>query len=513
MSRSPRRPPAEPRPAAAPAPGLPSSSSPRSPSWSPRPTPTSSSWRCPTSSPGSASGSTSCSGPRPIVGGFLLGYTATLPLLGRLADLRGRVPVLVGCLLLFALGSLLTATADALGPGGRSAAGCRASAPADWCPRRSRWSPTAGRPSAGRCRSASSARCRRPARCSGRWPAPRCWPSPTGGRSSGSTCCSASALAAGVLVTGRRAPPRPGRPRRWPSLAARRAGRSSSPRRPRSPRTSRSACSTCRWSDASGSTTPLVLVAVARRRRRWSPAASPRPTGAVLPLRGLRAAGRARSTSLGSALAVVALGSLVWAFAAADPATQVVAHGAGAAAGRRSWPPWPSSCTSAGRADPVLPLARAAAGRRVGRAAGQPARRRRARGGAGRHPAVRPQHHDARATSSAPRSCCSGCSSPCRSARWPAAGCAGRSRRGSSRPAGMALAGARVRRHDRLGRAVPGRRAGRPSSCSPPGSASAWPSRRSTPSCSPSPAPRCTAAPARWPSSPGPSACWPGCRC
>ena len=52
----------------------------------------------------------------PIIGGFLLGYTATLPLLGRLADLRGRVPVLVGCLLLFALGSLLTATADGLGP-------------------------------------------------------------------------------------------------------------------------------------------------------------------------------------------------------------------------------------------------------------------------------------------------------------------------------------------------------------------------------------------------------------
>jgi MFS family permease len=51
----------------------------------------------------------------PIVGGFLLGYTATLPLLGRLADLRGRVPVLVGCLLLFAFGCLLTATADGLG--------------------------------------------------------------------------------------------------------------------------------------------------------------------------------------------------------------------------------------------------------------------------------------------------------------------------------------------------------------------------------------------------------------
>src|SRR4051794_11036983 len=52
----------------------------------------------------------------PVVGGFLLGYTATLPLLGRLADLRGRMPVLVGCLLVFALGSLLTATADSLGP-------------------------------------------------------------------------------------------------------------------------------------------------------------------------------------------------------------------------------------------------------------------------------------------------------------------------------------------------------------------------------------------------------------
>src|SRR5919112_434312 len=52
----------------------------------------------------------------PIIGGFLLGYTATLPLLGRLADLRGRVPVLAGCLLLFAVGSLLTATADGLGP-------------------------------------------------------------------------------------------------------------------------------------------------------------------------------------------------------------------------------------------------------------------------------------------------------------------------------------------------------------------------------------------------------------
>src|ERR687886_741511 len=50
----------------------------------------------------------------PIIGGFLLGYTATLPLLGRLADLRGRAPVLIGCLLAFAVGSLLTATATGL---------------------------------------------------------------------------------------------------------------------------------------------------------------------------------------------------------------------------------------------------------------------------------------------------------------------------------------------------------------------------------------------------------------
>src|SRR5205085_4145081 len=61
----------------------------------------------------------------PIIGGFLLGYTATLPLLGRLADLRGPPPVLVGCLVLFAVGSLLTATAVSLGPAvaGRSLQG------------------------------------------------------------------------------------------------------------------------------------------------------------------------------------------------------------------------------------------------------------------------------------------------------------------------------------------------------------------------------------------------------
>ncbi|MDF1603177.1 MFS transporter [Nocardioides sp. YIM 152315] len=47
----------------------------------------------------------------PIVSGFLLGYVAMLPLIGHVADLRGRVPVLVAALVVFALGSLLTTLA------------------------------------------------------------------------------------------------------------------------------------------------------------------------------------------------------------------------------------------------------------------------------------------------------------------------------------------------------------------------------------------------------------------
>lgn len=47
----------------------------------------------------------------PIISGFLLGYVAMLPLVGRIADLRGRLPVLVGSLIVFALGSLVTAAA------------------------------------------------------------------------------------------------------------------------------------------------------------------------------------------------------------------------------------------------------------------------------------------------------------------------------------------------------------------------------------------------------------------
>ncbi len=47
----------------------------------------------------------------PIVSGFLLGYVAMLPLIGRIADLRGRVPVLVMALVIFAVGSAVTALA------------------------------------------------------------------------------------------------------------------------------------------------------------------------------------------------------------------------------------------------------------------------------------------------------------------------------------------------------------------------------------------------------------------
>jgi MFS family permease len=45
----------------------------------------------------------------PIVSGFLLGYVAILPLVGRIADLRGQVPVLAMSLVVFSAGSLVTA--------------------------------------------------------------------------------------------------------------------------------------------------------------------------------------------------------------------------------------------------------------------------------------------------------------------------------------------------------------------------------------------------------------------
>jgi MFS family permease len=47
----------------------------------------------------------------PIISGFLLGYVAMLPLIGRIADLRGPVPVLAASLVTFAFGSAVTAVA------------------------------------------------------------------------------------------------------------------------------------------------------------------------------------------------------------------------------------------------------------------------------------------------------------------------------------------------------------------------------------------------------------------
>jgi MFS family permease len=50
----------------------------------------------------------------PIISGFLLGYTAVLPLIGRIADLAGTAPTFLGCLAAFGAGSLMTATAHSL---------------------------------------------------------------------------------------------------------------------------------------------------------------------------------------------------------------------------------------------------------------------------------------------------------------------------------------------------------------------------------------------------------------
>lgn len=44
----------------------------------------------------------------PIISGFLLGYVAMLPLIGRIADRRGRLPVLLAGLVVFSAGSLAT---------------------------------------------------------------------------------------------------------------------------------------------------------------------------------------------------------------------------------------------------------------------------------------------------------------------------------------------------------------------------------------------------------------------
>jgi MFS family permease len=50
----------------------------------------------------------------PIISGFLLGYVAVLPLIGRVADLVERQRVLLACLGVFVVGSMVTALATDL---------------------------------------------------------------------------------------------------------------------------------------------------------------------------------------------------------------------------------------------------------------------------------------------------------------------------------------------------------------------------------------------------------------
>src|SRR4051812_28859569 len=258
----------------------------------------------------------------PIIGGFLLGYTATLPLLGRLADLRGRLPVLVGCLLLFALGSLLTATAAGLGPAvaGRCLQGIGAGGlvPATLALVADRWPPERRALPLGVVGAVQEA-------------------GAVLGPLAGAAVLAVAewraifwlnlllglGLAVGALVAGRGRRPDP-----VGLLLAGVALVALGLQLPAPAALAEDVTLGLLYvpvADAVPAGTPLVLVAVVAGVATVVRSLAA-PERAVLPLRGLRRlAGEV--DLLGAALVVVALGCLVWAFAAAHPATQVVALG------------------------------------------------------------------------------------------------------------------------------------------------------------------------------------------
>jgi MFS family permease len=258
----------------------------------------------------------------PIVGGFLLGYTATLPLLGRLADLRGRVPVLVGCLLLFALGSLLTATAGGLGTAvlgrGLQGVGAGGLVPATLALVADRWPPERRALPLGVVGAVQEA-------------------GAVLGPLAGAAVLAVAdwraifwlnlvlglALAVGASVGGGVRRPEPVG-LALAVLASVATGLQLAAPAGLVEDVTLGLLYVPLVPSAAGST-PLVVVAVAAAGALVVRSLTA-PVGAVLPLRGLRRLA-AEVDVAGSALAVVALGALVWAFAAADPATEIVAYG------------------------------------------------------------------------------------------------------------------------------------------------------------------------------------------
>ncbi|MGY1813674.1 MFS transporter [Blastococcus sp. SYSU D00820] len=258
----------------------------------------------------------------PIVGGFLLGYTATLPLLGRLADLRGRAPVLIGCLVLFAVGSLLTATAGDLGlaVAGRGLQGVGAGGlvPATLALVADRYPPERRAVPLGVVGAVQEA-------------------GAVLGPLAGAAVLAVAdwraifwlnlalgvVLAVGVLATGGVRRPDP-----VGLVLAVVAAAAAGLQLAEPAALAEDVTIGLLWVplvDGVAASTPLVLAAAVAGLLLVARSLTA-PAGAVLPLRGLRRLA-AEVDLLGSLLVVVALGSLVWAFAAADPGTQVVAHG------------------------------------------------------------------------------------------------------------------------------------------------------------------------------------------